>query len=68
MILSVIDAVCLSPNIPHGEDLASLRKFLETRITKQISSDKLTELAEVVLKNNLSEFDEKLSNRNVEQK
>ena len=46
-------------NIPHGEGLASLLKFLETRYNKQISSDIWTELAEVVLKNNIFEFDEK---------
>ena len=47
------------PNILHGEGLASLRRFLETRDNKQISSDTLTELAEVVLRNNIFEFDEK---------
>ena len=35
------------------EGLDSLRRFLETRDNKQISSDTLTELAEVVLKNNI---------------
>ena len=33
--------------------------FLETRNNKQISSDTSTELAEVVLKNNIFELDEK---------
>ena len=56
--------VGLYPNIPHGEGLASLRRFLETRDNKQISSDTLTELAELVLmKKNLMK---RLSNRNVE--
>ena len=54
-----MDVVGLYPNIPHGEGLASLYKFLETRENKQISSDTLTELAEIVLKNNIFEFDEK---------
>ena len=54
-----MDVVGLYLNIPHGEGLASLRRFLETRDNKQISSDTLTELAEVVLKNNIFEFDEK---------
>ena len=58
-ILCTMDVVGLYPNIPHGEGLASLRRFLETRDNKQISSDTLTELAEVVLKNNIFEFDEK---------
>ena len=54
-----MDVVGLYPNIPHGEGLASLRRFLETRDNKQISSDTLTELAKVVLKNSIFEFDEK---------
>ena len=53
-----MDFVGLYPNIPHGEGLASLRSFLETRDNKQISSDALTELAEVVLSNTIFEFDE----------
>ena len=65
-----MDVVGLYPNIQPGEALPSLHKFLETRDNKQISStelaDTLTELAEVVLKNNKSEFDERLSNSNVE--
>ena len=66
--LCTIDAVGLYPNIPHGEGLASLSlslylsiylsKFLETR-DKQISNYVLAELAEIVLKNNIFEFDEK---------
>ena len=58
-ILCTTNDVGLYPNIPHREGLASLRRFLETRDNKQISSDTLTELAEVVLKNNIFEFDEK---------
>ena len=41
------------------EGLVSRRRFLETRNNKQISSDTLTELPEVVSKNNIFEFDEK---------
>ena len=48
-----MDVAGFYPNIPHGEGLASLRKFFETRDNKQIVSDTLTELAEVVLKNNI---------------
>ena len=54
-----MDVVGLYPNIPHGEGLASLRRFLETRDNKQISSDILTELVEMILKNNIFAFDEK---------
>ena len=48
-----MDVVGLYPNMPNGEGLASLYKFLETRENKQISSDTLAELAEIVLKNNI---------------
>ena len=54
-----MDVVGLYPNTPHGEDLASLYKFLETRENKQILNDTLVELTEIVLKNNSFEFDEK---------
>ena len=60
VILCTMNVVGLYPNIPHGEGLASLHRFLETRDNKQVSSDTLTEIAEVVLKNNIFEFDEKL--------
>ena len=59
-ILCTMDTVGLYPNIPHEEGIASLRKFLETRDNKKISSDTLTELEEVVLRNNIFEFDEKI--------
>ena len=58
-ILCTLDVVGLYPNIPHGEGLASHYKFLETRENKQIPSDTLAETAEIVLKNNIFEFDEK---------
>ena len=58
-ILCTMDVFGLYPKIPHGEGLASLYKFLETRENKQISSDTLADLAEIVLKNNIFEFDEK---------
>ena len=54
-----MDVAGLYPNIPHGEGLASLYKFLETKENKQLSSDTLAELAEIVLKNNIFEFDKK---------
>ena len=58
-ILCTMNVVGLYTNIPHGEGLASLYKFLETSENKQISSDTLAELAEIVLKNNIFGFDEK---------
>ena len=54
-----MDVVSLYSNIPHGGCLTSLEKFLVTRHSKQISSDTFAELAEVVLKNNITGFDEK---------
>ena len=54
-----MDVAGLYPNIPYGEGLASLYKFLEIRENKQISSDTLAELAETVLKNKIFEFYEK---------
>ena len=54
-----MEAVGLYRNISHGKALTSLHRFLEARDNKQISSGTLMELAEVVLKNNMSEFDEK---------
>ena len=61
-----MDIVGLYPNIPHGEGLASLYKFLETRENKQIFSDTLAELAEIVLKIIHLNLMKKLSNKNVE--
>ena len=49
----------LYTNITNGEGLVSLRKFLETRDNKKISGDAVARPAEVVLKNNIFEFDEK---------
>ena len=49
-----MDVNGLYPNIPHGEGLASLRRFLEARDSKQVS--RITYL-------NLMK---RLSNRNVE--
>ena len=43
-----MDAVGLYPNIPHEEGLASLYTFLENSENKQISSDTLAEIAEIV--------------------
>ena len=58
-VLCTMDVVGLYSNIPQGEGLASIYKFLETRDNKPISSDTLAELTEIVLKNNRFEFDEK---------
>ena len=65
-ILCNMDVVGLYPNIPHGEGLASLYKFLESRENKQISSDTLEELVEIVLSIVYLNLKKKLSNKKVE--
>ena len=59
LILCTVDVVGLYPNIPHSEGLTSLRRVLKLTVNKQISSDTLVEIAEIVLKNNIFQFDEK---------
>ena len=54
LILCTIDVVGLYPNMPH-EGLITIRKALDTRKDKTISTDSLIELAECVLKNNIFE-------------
>ena len=58
-ILCTVDVVGLYPNIPHDEGLAALQEFLETRVEKKVTTDTLVELAEIVLKNNIFQFDDK---------
>ena len=64
-ILCTIDVVGLYPNNPHSEGLHSLRRFLELR-DKQISSDTLIGLAEIVLKTTFLNSIKKPLNRYVE--
>ena len=59
IILCKVDVVGLHPNIPNEEGLSALRKRLDNRMEKNISSDTLCNLAEVVLKNNIFEFGKK---------
>ena len=58
-ILCTIDVFGLYPNILHDEDLAFLKDFLDSRVDKQVTTDSLIELAELVLKNNIFEFSDK---------
>ena len=44
LILCTIDAVGLYPNIPHEKGLIAIRKALDTKKDKTISTDSLTEL------------------------
>ena len=57
-IICTIDAVVLYPSIPNEEDLRFLRNVLEKRFNKNVTTDTLTELAELVLQNNYFEFNE----------
>ena len=57
--LCAIDVVGLYPKIPHEEGLASLRKFLDARTEKKVTTETLLELAGVFLKNDIFQFNEK---------
>ena len=59
-ILCTIDVVSLYPNIPHEEDLIAIRKALDERLDPTISTDSIVELAEIVLKNNVFEFNDRV--------
>ena len=61
IILCTVDVVGLYPNIPHDEGLSVLRKRLDLRQEKDVTTSTLVELAEVVLKNNIFTFMEKTS-------
>ena len=54
-ILCTIDVVGLYPNIPHEDGLVAMRKALDEREDKTVSTDSLIELTECVLKNNIFE-------------
>ena len=58
-ILCTIDVVGLYSNIPLDECLVFLKGFLDSRADKQVTTDTLIELAELVLKNNIFEFSDK---------
>ena len=60
IVLCTVDVVGLYPNIPHDEGLSALRKRLDLRQEKDATTSTLVELAEVVLKNNIFTFMEKL--------
>ena len=51
-ILCTIDVVGLYSNIPNKEGLASIRKHLDNRENKEVTTETLVELADIVLKNN----------------
>ena len=59
IILCTIDVAGVYPNIPHDEGLSALRKWLDLRQEKDITTSPLVELAEVVINNNIFTFKEK---------
>ena len=56
VILCTTDIARLYPNIRHAEGLASIRKNLNNRENKEVTTDTLVELAGIVLKNNYFQF------------
>ena len=59
-IMVTIDVVGLYPSIPHEEGLSAMKTALDKRAEKAVSTESLCELAELVLKNNIFEFNEKV--------
>ena len=57
------DIIGQSPSIPHDAGLEALRKELDNRENKKISTDNLTKNAEFVLKNNYFEFNAKVKKK-----
>ena len=55
-ILVTADVVALYPSIPHAEGSASIRKALDRRVDKTVSTDFLMEMLEFVLTNNYFGF------------
>ena len=54
--LVTADVIGLYPSIPHEAGLQALEEALEKRNHKQIPTDKLLKMAQFVIKNNFSEF------------
>ena len=58
-ILTSIYVAGLYAIIPHDEGLVFLKDLLDIRVDKPVTRDTLTELAKLVLKNNIFEFSDK---------
>ena len=58
-ILVTADVVGLYPSIPHSEGLDILKKQYENYPNKKVSTEDIVKMADIVLKNNLFEFDSK---------
>ena len=59
-ILVTADVVSLYPSIPHQAGLEALKKVLDERENKFISTDDIVKMAEFVLKNNYFQFNDKV--------
>ena len=59
-VMATANVVSLRPSIPRDAGLEVLRKVLDNRENKKISTDALTKIAEFVLKNNYFEFNGKV--------
>ena len=57
LILCTLDVVGLYPNISHEEGLIAIRKALDTRKDKTVSTELLIKLNECVLKNDIFDHD-----------
>ena len=55
VMLCTVDVVGLYPNIPHSDGMEAMRKALEQRSDKSISTQSLLELSKCVLENNVFE-------------
>ena len=62
-MLVTIDVVCLYTNISRDLGLEIVRQKLETRKNKEVPTDFLIKLLELLLKFNIFEFDEKFFNQ-----
>ena len=51
--LRQLSEVGFYPNVSNEEGLASLRRFLDARMEKKVTTGTLLELAEIVIKNNI---------------
>ena len=58
-MLCTIDVVPLYPNIPNEKGLLFLKKALDKRQNKTVSTESLIEVAELVLRNSYFEFNDK---------
>ena len=58
-LLCTIDVVGLYPSIPHADGLDAMKNALEGRDDKSVSTESLTRLADIVLKNNFFEHNSK---------